>query len=133
MTSPELFHLLRPYVFRPLSAKNATYLRVYRYARHDGGVPWSGRKSLATSSKTRDIKKDDAGVEEDIHEARSHAVSARIQELDAADALVYPRIQPCASHMRIPAFREKFKDVSADSPTQDEVVLRGMHAESALV
>ena len=63
---------------------------------------------------------------EDSHAARSHAISLRIQELSLAGALAYPRIQSCGGHMRIPAFRAKYKDVSLDSPGQEEVVLRGM-------
>lgn len=127
MNSAEIFHFLRPYVLQPLSIKNTAYLRLYRCARRDGlAVGQSSRKSLTTSSRRRDIKKDGLPAEEDAHAARSHAISSRIQELNQANALAYPRIQPCASPMRIPAFREKYKDVSTESPGQEEVVLRGM-------
>src|SRR4051794_14009742 len=99
MNAPGLFHLLRPFVLQPLSAKNRVYLRVYRFVQRDGLVNPSNRRSLTTSSGRRDVKKNDVLVGEDAHAARSHAISARIQELNQANALAYPRIQPCDGQM----------------------------------
>lgn len=127
MNSSGLFHLLRPYAVQPLPVRSRAYLRFYRHVRRDGLVAsCSSRKGLTMSSRRRYVKKDGASTEDDSLATSSHAVSARIQELNAANALVYPRIQTCENHMRVPAFREKYKDVSADSPDQEEVVLRGM-------
>jgi len=66
------------------------------------------------------------GVEEDATEVRSHAVAARIEELSRAKALVYPRIQKStAMPMRIPVFREKYRDVSRENTGEEEVALHG--------
>lgn len=127
MSSVEFLQFLRPYAIQPLSAKRAAYLGVYRYVQQGGLRGRPNGKGFATSLRKRDAKKDNLNAEEDVHAARSHAIASRIEELNRADALVYPRIQRCGSHMRIPEFREKYKDVSSESPGQDEVVLRGMH------
>lgn len=70
--------------------------------------------------------KPDGTSKEDGLEIRSHAVAARIEELSQANALDYPRIQNNdVVSMRIPTFREKYRDVSAENPGQEEVVLHG--------
>lgn len=50
---------------------------------------------------------------------------ARKQELEQADALRYPRIRNDGTCMRIPAFREKYKDIEQGKVAEEEVTLRG--------
>jgi lysyl-tRNA synthetase class 2 len=83
------------------------------------------QRCLATSAKGK-IVKPNASSKEDGLEIRSHAVAARIEELSQANALDYPRIQNSdLVSMRIPTFREKYRDISARNPGQEEVVLHG--------
>jgi lysyl-tRNA synthetase class 2 len=78
-----------------------------------------------SASKEKEVRHG-AEEEKDVSEVRSHAVAARIEELSQAKALVYPRIQrSTAMPMRIPTFREKYRNVSKEKPGEQEVVLNG--------
>jgi lysyl-tRNA synthetase class 2 len=77
--------------------------------------------SRRTSSQKNIASKDDGAVEGHIH-----TIATRIQELEGARALAYPRIQHEDKPMRIPEFREKYKHVTTESPGDEVVTLRGM-------
>src|SRR5438552_3289051 len=51
--------------------------------------------------------------------------AARHQELVQANALKYPRIKNDGVPMRIPAFRERYKDIQKGAVAGEDVVLRG--------
>lgn len=105
--------------------KKQAYLRIYDGARQHGVASRAARRCLATSAKGRpgELREE---TEKDVAETRSHAVAARIEELSQAKALVYPRIQKStAMPMRIPTFREKYREVSKENPGEEEVVLHG--------
>jgi lysyl-tRNA synthetase class 2 len=125
MNSAQYLQFLRPYAYQGLPAKKQPYLRIYDGARQHGVASRAARRCLVTAAKGRPVE---LGVEaeKDATATRSHAVAARIEELSQAKALVYPRIQKStAVPMRIPTFREKYRDVSKDKPSQEEVVLHG--------
>lgn len=125
MNSSQGLQFLRPYVYQRLSAKKQAYLSIYDSARQHAVASRAVRRCLVTESKGKGLKLD-VEEEKDASEVRSHAVAARIEELSQAKALVYPRIQrSVAMPMRIPTFREKYRDVSKENPGEEEVVLRG--------
>ncbi|KAB5578598.1 hypothetical protein GE09DRAFT_1199769 [Coniochaeta sp. 2T2.1] len=124
MNSTHCLRFLRPYAFKRLPVKNRAYLRLYNGALGHGFTSRAGR-CLATAAKGKAVV-EDGKAEKDASETRSHAVAARIDELTEAKALVYPRIQKStAMPMRIPIFREKYRDVSKENPGEEEVVLHG--------
>ncbi|OIW24022.1 lysyl-tRNA synthetase-like protein [Coniochaeta ligniaria NRRL 30616] len=126
MNSAQCLQFLRPYAYQRLSGKKQAYLSIYDGARQHGVASRAARRCLVTASKEKGVKH---VVEEEKSpsEVRSHAVAARIEELSQAKALVYPRIQRSsnAMPMRIPTFREKYRNVSKENPGEEEVVLHG--------
>lgn len=125
MNSTQCLQFLRPYAYHRLSAKKQAYLRIYDGVRQHGVASRAARRCLVTSSKGNSVKHS-SEEDKDVSEVRSHAVAARIEELNQAKALAYPRIQrSTAVSMRIPSFREKYCNVSQDSPGEEEIVLHG--------
>lgn len=125
MKTSQSLQFLRPCAFSRLAVRKQVYLRFYQRIHQHGLASQQFQHCLATSAKDK-IVKPDATSKEDGLEIRSHAVAARIEELSRANALDYPRIQKSDSvPMRIPTFKEKYRDVSAENPSQEEVVLHG--------
>src|SRR4051812_4398247 len=114
MNSAQYLQFLRPYAFQRLPAKNRAYLRLYDGTRQHGAALRCAQRCLATVSGAKPVVGDEGN---DAAEKRSHALAARIEELSQAQALVYPRIRKnsTALPMRIPDFREKYRDVSTEN------------------
>lgn len=125
MNTSQSLQFLRPYVFARLPVRKQVYLQFYQGARQHGLGSRPALRCLATASKGQNVKLDVAG-KDDALEIRSHAVAARIEELNRANALDYPRMQNSdIVPMRIPTFKQKYHDVSTENPGQEEVVLHG--------
>lgn len=123
--NPSNLQFLRPYACQRLPVKKQTYLRIYDLARQHGVASRAATRCLVTAAKGRTGELE-AEAEKDVAETRSHAVAARIEELSRAKALVYPRIQKStAMPMRIPTFREKYRDISKENRGEEEVILHG--------
>lgn len=125
MKSAHSLQFLRPFVYGRLPVSNQVYLQFYQAARRHG---LATSRCLASAAIGQQGKPDVASTKEDALEIRSHAVAARIEELNKAHALDYPRIQKNSNSvkpMRISTFKEKYRDVSAENPGQEEVVLHG--------
>jgi lysyl-tRNA synthetase, class II len=127
MNSAQYLQFLRPYALQRLPAKNRAYLRLYDGTRQHGAALRCAQRCLATVTGQNGAKPVVGAEGNDAAEKRSHALAARIEELSRAQALVYPRIQKnsIALPMRIPDFREKYRDVSTENPGDEEIVLHG--------
>jgi hypothetical protein len=128
---------LRPYLFRDLPvARRLAYTRFYNTARclatqagpgaykgKDAEDTLSGKPSAVTSLGKQSAKAP-VGV------AGPSSVQDRVEELKAANALAYPRIQRSSSAITFQEYTKRYGNLKAGVKLDDVVTIRGILLET---
>ncbi|KAI1132686.1 hypothetical protein F5Y10DRAFT_230536 [Nemania abortiva] len=131
MESGQCLRFLRPYLFGLPPANKAAYARLFSASR----ITAHGESSQCTVRQRRAFhlsrvgraKGTKSSISEDelaTTAARAVTVEGRTQKLREYDVLRFPRLDPGAGRMTIPAFRQKFEDESS-TPASEMITLEG--------
>ncbi|KAI0877689.1 hypothetical protein GGS24DRAFT_446406 [Hypoxylon argillaceum] len=132
MDSTQCLRFLRPYLFGLPPANRVVYARLFSASRTKGHGESSPcivqqKRAFHISRVRRETSTKSATSEDELATtaARAVTVEGRAQKLREYDALRFPRLDSRPNRMTIPAFCQKFDDISSSTPASEIVTLEG--------
>lgn len=127
-------HFLRPYAFQPLapgsSPSGSAYLRFYELARRNSQIICQRHTSTSSLKTIKTVRSSSPWVKRDVEtynpEDRGALTAARVQQLQKAHALLYPRLKRYAKPLTISNFKKQYEDkIKLPSETLGDIVTVG--------
>jgi len=142
MNSISGLQCLRPYLFRDLPiTRKLVYARFYNTTAHLAVQAAYGAKEVEDVSSVCPEKSSPASPQEKQSPGNSahgpggkgcKAVAERIEELKAANALVYPRIQRSSSALNFKEYAKRYGKLKAGELLDEVVTIRGIFLNNLL-